>query len=90
MPDWFPHDPEEIAAGLREQNEQILAAGRRARLDLVESYEQALATLADSGAKLAESSEIEWVGRFLRAQADFTREIAEASGKFARELLEGQ
>ena len=90
MAEWFPNDPENVLAGLREQNEQILAAGRHARLDLIESYEQALGTLAESGAKLAESSEIEWLSRFLRAQADFTRELAEASGKFAREVLEAQ
>jgi hypothetical protein len=88
MPDWFPHDPQEIVASLREQNEQILAASRRTRLDLVESCEQALSALADSREKLADASEIEWLSRVLRAQADFTREIAEASSKFARDVLD--
>jgi hypothetical protein len=86
--EWFPRDPEEIAASLRERHEQILEVGRRTRLDLVESYEQALGALADSREQLADASEIEWFSRMLRAQAGFTREIAEASGKFARELLE--
>jgi hypothetical protein len=77
-----------MAASFRERNEQILEVGRRTRLDLIESYEQALGALADSREQLADASEVEWLSRVLRAQAGFTREIAEASGKFARELLE--
>jgi hypothetical protein len=86
--EWFLRDPEEIVASMQERNEQILEVGRRTRLDLIESYEQALGALAESREKLAETSENEWLSRVLRAQAGFTREIAEASGKFARELLE--
>jgi hypothetical protein len=86
--DWFLRDPEEIVASLRERNEQLLEVGRSARLDLIQSYEQALSALADSREQLADASQIEWLSRVLRAQAGFTREIAEASGKFARELLD--
>ncbi len=88
MSDWFPGDPEEFIAGLQQHSEQLLDAGRRARLDMIASYEQALEALAESREKLADASEIEWLSRVLRAQAGFTREMAEASGKFARELLE--
>jgi hypothetical protein len=86
--DWFLRDPEEIVATMQERSEQILDAGRRTRLDLIASYEQALEALAESREKLADTSEVEWLSRVLRAQAGFTRELAEASGKFARELLE--
>jgi hypothetical protein len=86
--EWFLRDPEEIVASLQERSEQILEVGRRTRLDLIESYEQALGALAESREKLADASENEWLSRVLRAQAGFTREIAEASGKFAREVLE--
>jgi hypothetical protein len=81
-------DREQILASIMERNEQILEAGRRTRLELLEAFEQALGAFADSQEKLADQSEIEWMSRLLRAQATFTRDMTDASSRFARELLE--
>jgi hypothetical protein len=81
-------DRDEILASIRERNEQIMAAGRKTRLELLEAFEQSLSAFADSQEKLADSSEIEWLSRLLHAQAMFTRDMTDASSKFARQLLE--
>jgi hypothetical protein len=81
-------DREQILASIRERNEQIMAAGRQTRLELLEAFEQALSAFADSQEKLADQSEVEWMSRLLRAQATFTRDMTDASSKFARQLLE--
>jgi hypothetical protein len=84
----FTRDREEILASIKERNEQIMQAGRQTRVELLEAFEQSLSAFADSQEKLADSSEIEWMSRLLRAQATFTRDMTDASGKFARQLLE--
>jgi hypothetical protein len=81
-------DREQILASIRERNEQILDAGRKTRLELLDAFEQALGAFADSQDKLADQSEIEWMSRLLRAQATFTRDMTDASSRFARQLLE--
>ena len=81
-------DREQILASIRERNEQIMAAGRQTRLELLEAFEQTLGAFADSQEKFADQSEVEWLSRLLRAQATFTRDMTDASSKFARQLLE--
>jgi uncharacterized membrane protein len=81
-------DREQILESIRERNEQIISAGRQTRIELLEAFEQTLSAFADSQEKLADSSEVEWLSRLLRAQATFTRDVTDASGKFARQLLE--
>jgi hypothetical protein len=56
--------------------------------ELVDAFQQSLEAVAEAQEKLAASSEAEWLTRLLQAQATFTRDMAEASGKFARTLLE--
>jgi hypothetical protein len=79
---------EPILTTLRERSEPMLAAGRQAQLELLAASEQAASAFASSQEHLAETSEVDWVSRLLRAQAGLTRELAAASGKFAREVLE--
>jgi hypothetical protein len=81
-------DREQILTSIHERNEQIMEAGRRTRLELLEAFEQTLSAFAESQEKLADSSEVEWLSKLLRAQATFTRDVTDASGKFARQLLE--
>jgi hypothetical protein len=78
----------QIMTTLREHNEPMLAAGRKVQLELLAACERAASALASSQEELAETAEVEWLSRLLRAQATFTREMAGASGKFGRELLE--
>ena len=58
------------------------------QLELVDAFQQSLEAVAEAQEKLAASSEVEWLTKLLQAQAIFTRDLAEASGKFARTLLE--
>jgi hypothetical protein len=88
MAEQFVQDPEQFLASIRDRQEQFLDAGRKTRLEFLDAYEQTLSAFADSQDKLAAASEVEWLSRLLRAQASYTREVAGASGKFARELLQ--
>ena len=81
-------DRDEILASWREPAEQMLAASRRTRLELTDAMGQALSAAADAQEKLADTSELEWVSRFLRAQAAFTRNMGDASSKFVRDAFE--
>lgn len=83
----FTADGGQLLDGIREQADQLLDASRRTRLDLAEAAGETLAAVADAQEKLAETSELEWMGRLLRAQATFTRRFGEASAQFARDLL---
>jgi hypothetical protein len=56
--------------------------------EMVDAFQQSLEAVAEAQEKLAASSEVEWLTKLLQAQATFTRDMAEASGKFARTLLE--
>jgi hypothetical protein len=88
MADQMAPNHEETLASMREGQEQLLAAGRKTALDLIHTHAQTLCACADSQEKLAAVSEVEWVSRLLRAQAGFTREVAGATGNFARQLTE--
>ena len=88
MSDPLLQDPEQIMASFRERNEQFLAAGRQTQLELVDAFKRTLSAVADSTEQLAETSDVEWVSRLLRAQATLTRDMCEASCKFANEVLD--
>lgn len=80
-------DPEQVAARIRELNEQVLETGRRAGLDFLQGYEQLLRTVADYQDKMADASQVDWVTNIVRAQANFTRDVAGAYAKAARDAL---
>jgi hypothetical protein len=88
MDEQFAYNPEELLASVRDRHEQILEAGRKTGLEFLDACGQSLGAFADSQDKLASLSDVEWLNRILRAQATFTRGFADASGKFARELLQ--
>ena len=79
---------DEMLMRLQAQNEQLLAASRQTQLEMVTAFEQAATAFAASEEELAERAELQWMSGLLRAQAMLTRELADASGKLARELLE--
>ena len=54
------------------------------------AFERIATGIASSQEELADKAEVEWLSRLLRAQGAFTREVAEASGRFGRGLLETQ
>ena len=80
-------DPEKIVASIRDGQEELMSAGRTTMIEAAEAMEQTLGMFADADEKLAESTEVEWVSRMLRARASFTRDMLSASSRFTRELL---
>ena len=80
-------DPEQVAARIREINEHVLEGGRKAGLDFLEAYEQMLVTVADYQDKVADASQVDWITSMVRAQANFTRDVAGAYAKAAREAF---
>jgi hypothetical protein len=81
-------DPEQVLATIVERQRQMMLAGRKAALDVLQVYSQTATAFADSQEKLAAESEVEWLSRLLRAQATFTREVLDASEKFARDVMD--
>jgi hypothetical protein len=81
-------DPEQMLASIMERQEQMLTAGRKATLEALQVYSQTATAFADSQDKLADASEVEWLSRLLRAQANFTRDVLDASEKYARDVME--
>jgi hypothetical protein len=78
---------EDAAERLRALNEQIIEASKKSGQAYLEAYEANLKSIAEHQAKLAGSSDVEWVSTLLTAQADFTREMARAMSAQARDLL---
>ena len=72
---------------LAELNEKAAANSRKASAAYLSSYENAVVSLADSYAKAAGASRVEWVNTVATAQADFTREVTKASTAAAREFV---
>jgi hypothetical protein len=81
-------DRDQIMASFQERNEELLAAGRQTQLELVDAFKRTLCAVADSHEQLAETSDVEWVSRLFRAQATLTRDMCEASCKFAHQILD--
>ncbi len=70
--------PDQVAASIREANERILEFGRKAGTEFLEAYERTLLTYADYQDKLADGAASEWLTQAMKAQANFTRDIAGA------------
>jgi hypothetical protein len=78
---------DEVSERLRELNERIIAAGTNSGTAYLAAYEANLKSLAEYQAKLADSTDTEWVSALLNAQADFTREIARVAAAHGKDLL---
>lgn len=72
---------------LRDLNEKIIENGRKAGNVYLDLYEKTLKTIAETTEKAGSQSQIEWVQTFAKAQADLTREIAEAYVQASRQFL---
>jgi hypothetical protein len=78
---------EAAAERIRELNEQIIEAGKRAGRGTLDIYESTLKSVADSVERGPGSSDIEWVARIASAQADFIRDLTKAWALAARKAL---
>lgn len=77
---------DETIERIRQLNEQVLEAGKQWGESFLDAYEQSMRTFADFAAKSGESSDVEWISRIARAQADFTREVTKQATDAARRM----
>ena len=78
---------EEAVDRIRELNEQILQAGRQWGIGFLDAYEDSLRTFADFQERTVGDTNVEWMSQLVKAQADFTREVARLSTAAPRDLL---
>ena len=72
---------------IRDLNEQILDAGKKAGGAYLDAYEKALQSIADYQEQVAKQTDVEWVSTIVDAQARFTRELTKLYVSTGRELL---
>ena len=80
-------DFEAAADRLRDLNERIIESSRKAGQSYIDAYEKTLTSIADFQDRIGKSSQIEWISTLAHAQADFTRNWAEAYTTAARNVL---
>ena len=86
----MPKAVEEATERIRELNEQIIERGRSAGLAYLDAYERALGSISDYQRKLASAAEggrADWLAALLKAQADYTRAMAESVSAYVRQSL---
>ena len=72
---------------IRELNERIIDAGKRAGRGTLDVYESTLKAVSDSLERGPGSSDIEWVSSIATAQANFLRDVTKAWTSAARNAL---
>jgi len=85
-----PAGMEELAEQVRQLNEQIIEASKRSGETYLQSYQQLLKTVADVQEEAGKSSPWDWVTTMATAQANFTRDIAEAYAAAGRSMQGGK
>jgi hypothetical protein len=78
---------EAAEARIRELNERIIDAGKRAGRGTLDIYESTLKAVSDSLERGPGSSDIEWVSSIATAQANFLRDLTKAWTSAARKAL---
>ena len=81
---------EEMVDQVRQLNERIIEASRSSGETYLQSYQQLLKTVADVQEEAGKASPWDWVTTMATAQANFTRDIAEAYAAAGRRLQGGQ
>jgi hypothetical protein len=78
---------EAAAERIREVNERIIDAGKRAGLGTLDIYESTLKAVADSLERGPGSSDIDWISNIATAQANFIRDVTKAWASAARQAI---
>ena len=78
---------EETVERIRQLNEQILDAGKKAGGAYLDAYEKALQSIADYQEQVARQTDVEWISTIVDAQARFTRELTKVWVSTGRDLL---
>ena len=77
----------ETTERIRDLNERILTAGKKAGGAYLDAYEKALQSIVDYQEQVAKQTDVEWVSTIVDAQARFTRELTKLYVSTGRELL---
>src|SRR3954471_812353 len=72
---------------IRELNERIIDASRKAGESYLDVYERSLKAMADFTEKSGETSNVEWLQNVANVQANFLRDMAKAYTDTARNLI---
>jgi hypothetical protein len=72
---------------IRDLNERILDAGKKAGNAYLDAYEKTLQSIADYQETAAKQSDVEWISTVVDAQARFTRELTKVYVSAGRDLL---
>jgi hypothetical protein len=72
---------------IRDLNEQIIDASKKAGGAYLDAYEKALKSIADYQETVARQTDVEWISTVVDAQARFTRELTKLYVNTGRELL---
>jgi hypothetical protein len=62
---------------IRDLNERILEAGKKAGSAYLDAYERTLQPIADYQESLAKQTDVEWISTVVDAQARFTRDLTQ-------------
>ena len=77
----------ETTERIRDLNERILDAGKKAGNAYLDAYEKTLQSIADYQETTAKQTDVEWISTVVDAQARFTRELTKVYVSTGRELL---
>ena len=78
---------DETTKRIRDFNERVIDAGKKAGGAYLDAYEKAAQSLVDYQEQVARQTDVEWVSTIVDAQAKFTRELAKVYVATGRQLL---
>jgi hypothetical protein len=79
---------DEVVERIRDLNERIVSAGRKAGAAYLDAYEKALESIAAYQEQVAKQTDIDWVSTIVDAQARFTRDLTQLYVSAGRAFLE--
>jgi hypothetical protein len=78
---------DETTKRIRDLNEQVIEASKKAGSVSLDAYEKALSSLVQFEEKAASATQLEWVSAVASTHATFISDVSSAYIKAARELL---
>ena len=78
---------DETTERIRDFNERVIDAGKKAGGAYLDAYEKAAQSVVDYQEQVARQTDVEWVSTIVDAQAKFTRELTKVYVSTGRQLL---
>jgi hypothetical protein len=78
---------EQVADRIRELTERIIDSSQQAGEATLSAYAKTLENITELQGNLGKGGPIDWITTFATAQANFTRDLAEAYAAAARKLV---